>query len=329
MHATYRTRNLEEDQNFSDNTTKRTLALQIRPRRPALCPALTDSGEDPGAQEKWMKATCKEAAYLQLGLNADLESSSLLLSPFVGLGIAIGWESAKAAIKKAYLSAFGSGIRTDEMTKEMREEWMQEEKNQPVPQSQRQKLDEYLTEKEQDGPSLQSVLKGLTCLRCAQVVTEVSGMSNFKWMMTQAMSLSLYHFLVTEPVETNVCVLGKTGRLMVLLRRPLNPSSESAKLLRSVGTLIMTCTAAALVYFRSIERLLYLATNYPTPSVQSKLAPVAPIAELIDGKVYLYTALVAVVLWFVNFIFFKATLKPMVTPDLSSGSWSNSGRFTL
>ena len=76
MHATYRTRNLEEDQNFSDNTTKRTLALQIRPRRPALCPALTDSGEDPGAQEKWMKATCKEAAYLQLGLNADLESSS-------------------------------------------------------------------------------------------------------------------------------------------------------------------------------------------------------------------------------------------------------------
>ena len=30
------------------------------------------------------------------------------------------------------------------------------------------------------------------------------------------------------------------------------------------------------VYFRSIERLLYLATNYPTPSVQSKLAPVAP-----------------------------------------------------
>ena len=35
-----------------------------------------------------------------------------------------------------------------------------------------------------------------------QVVTEVSGMSNFKWMMTQAMSLSLYHFLVTEPAPS-------------------------------------------------------------------------------------------------------------------------------
>ena len=32
------------------------------------------------------------------------------------------------------------------------------------------------------------------------MVTEVSGMSNAKWVVTQALSLSLYHFLVTEPV---------------------------------------------------------------------------------------------------------------------------------
>ena len=54
---------------------------------------------------------------------------------------------------------------------------------------QKAKLDEYLTEKEQDG------LGGILQL----VVTEVSGMSNAKWITTQAMSLSLYHFIVVEP----------------------------------------------------------------------------------------------------------------------------------
>ncbi|CAJ1458342.1 unnamed protein product [Effrenium voratum] len=134
-------------------------------------------------------------------------------------------------------------------------------------------------------------------------------MSNAKWVVTQALSLSLYHFLVTEPVETNVCALGKTGRLMVLLRRPLNPSSESAKLLKGVGTLIMLLSAVALIYFRTIERMLYLATNYPTPSVRARLAPIKPIADLITGKVYLYTIAAAVAMWIMNFIFFKATIK--------------------
>ena len=81
-----------------------------------------------------------------------------------------------------------------------------------------------------------------------------------------------------------MCALGKTGRLMVLIRKPLNPSSESARLLSSAGTLLMLCTSGALIYFRTLERMLYLATNYPTPSVQQRLALVKPIAVLIEGK---------------------------------------------
>ena len=30
-------------------------------------------------------------------------------------------------------------------------------------------------------------------------------------------------------VESNVCVLGKTGRLMYLMRKPLNPSAEQLR----------------------------------------------------------------------------------------------------
>ena len=73
-----------------------------------------------------------------------------------------------------------------------------------------------------------------------------------------------------------MCALGKTGRLMVLIRKPLNPSSESARLLSSAGSFIMLCTSAALIYFRTIERMLYLATNYPTASMQQRLAVVKP-----------------------------------------------------
>jgi len=258
MMALLGTLNLEGDQNLTDNSTAR---------------------EDPGAQEKWMKATCSEAVYL------------VLIMPFAGLSLALIYEQMKKAVKK--LMGDG-GVRLDVMTKEQREEWAEDEKNQ-----QKMKLDEYLTEKEQDG------LGGILQL----VVTEVAGMSNAKWVTTQAMSLSLYHFIVTEPVETNVCALGKTGRLMYLMRKPLNPSAESARLLSSAGTMIILITAAALVYFRCIERLLFLATNFPTPGVEARLMVVKPIAVLIDGKVHIYTALVAVVLWLLNFIFFKSTIK--------------------
>lgn len=266
------TLNLEGDRNLTDNTTAR---------------------EEAGAQEKWMKATGTEAMYL------------ILAMPFAGLSLAFIYEYMKKAWQKLIK---GSSIRTDVMSKEMREEWAQEEAN-----KEKMKLDEYLTEQEQDG------LGGILQL----VVTKVSGMSNAKWVMTQAFSLSLYHFLVVEPVETNVCCLGKTGRLMVLMRKPLNPSAESARMLKSVGMLIILCTAAALIYFRTLERILYLATNFPTPSLQKKFAIVKPIAMLIDGKVYLYTFAVAVALWVMNFVFFKATLKSWGHSDAKNYYESN------
>ena len=62
--------------------------------------------------------------------------------PFFGLALALGYERAKRAWKQL----FASGVRTDVMHQEMREEWEQEEEN-----KQKAKLDEYLTEKEQDG----------------------------------------------------------------------------------------------------------------------------------------------------------------------------------
>ncbi|CAL1154531.1 unnamed protein product [Cladocopium goreaui] len=267
MMALLGTLNLEGDQNLTDNSTAR---------------------EEPGAQEKWMKATCTEAVYL------------VLIMPFAGLSLALIYEQ----MKKASQSLFGKkDVRTDEMSKEMREEWMQDAQNQ-----QKMKLNEYLTDKEQDG--LGGILQ--------MVVTEVAGMSSAKWVTTQCMSLSLYHFIVTEPVESNVCVLGKTGRLMYLMRKPLNPSSESARLLSSAGMMIILLTAVALVYFRSIERMLYLAMNFPSPGVEARLMLVKPklgqnlvlrIAVLIDGKVHLYTFLVAAVLWLFNLVFFKATIK--------------------
>ena len=115
--------------------------------------------------------------------------------PFFGLSLALGYERAKRAWKQL----FAGGVRTDVMHQEMREEWEQEEEN-----KQKAKLDEYLTEKEQDG--LGGILQlapwpRLSCeaLEVSQVVTEVSGMSNAKWLTTQAMSLSLYHFIVVEP----------------------------------------------------------------------------------------------------------------------------------
>lgn len=258
MMALLGTLNLEGDQNLTDNSTAR---------------------EEPGAQEKWMKATCTEAVHL------------VLIMPFAGLSLALIYEQMKKAGKALFSN---KDLRTDEMSKEMREEWMQDAQNR-----QKMKLDEYLTDKEQDG------LGGILQL----VVTEVAGMSSAKWVTTQCMSLSLYHFIVTEPVESNVCVLGKTGRLMYLMRKPLNPSAESARLLSSVGMMIILMTAAALVYFRSIERMLYLAMNFPSPGVEARLMVVKPIAVLIDGKVHLYTGLVAAVLWLFNLIIFKATIK--------------------
>ena len=52
------------------------------------------------------------------------------------------------------------------------------------------------------------------------------------WIL-KCLSLCFKMFQVhpVSKVESNVCVLGKTGRLMYLMRKPLNPSSEQLRLL--------------------------------------------------------------------------------------------------
>eukprot|EP00930_Biecheleria_cincta_P042185 TRINITY_DN29013_c0_g1_i1.p1 TRINITY_DN29013_c0_g1~~TRINITY_DN29013_c0_g1_i1.p1 ORF type:complete len:1325 (-),score=197.34 TRINITY_DN29013_c0_g1_i1:76-4050(-) len=185
-------------------------------------------------------------------------------------------------------------LRTDAMTAEMRAQMMEDAKF-----AQREKLKEYVGDKDLEG------LGGIQQM----LVTEVSGMSAFKWARTQMLSLSLYYFVVKEPVEVNVCVLGKSGRLLVVTRKPMYPADEAAVLLMAAGQSISFCTIMGLLYLRSIERVCYLAETISDPAVKARAAPVASLCKTINGKVLLYVFLGFSSLWLFNLLLGRMRIK--------------------
>lgn len=72
-------------------------------------------------------------------------------------------------------------------------------------------------------------------------------------------SYKCYKHLAVPPVPPHTWQRDNTGRLK---RRPVPDSPEILSALR--------------IYFRTLERILYLATNFPTPSLQKKFAIVKP-----------------------------------------------------
>eukprot|EP00933_Yihiella_yeosuensis_P016592 TRINITY_DN14106_c0_g1_i1.p1 TRINITY_DN14106_c0_g1~~TRINITY_DN14106_c0_g1_i1.p1 ORF type:complete len:1140 (+),score=199.66 TRINITY_DN14106_c0_g1_i1:512-3421(+) len=128
--------------------------------------------------------------------------------------------------------------------------------------------------------------------------------------MANSMGLGLYYFLITTPVETNVCVLGKSGRLVVLNRKPLMSAVEAATMLKKVGLSIMMLTLMVLIYFRSVERAIFKARTSTDPSWQAKADQLGPVGKLINGKVYIFTFIFMSSYWIFNYFVLKSQIRP-------------------
>eukprot|EP00931_Biecheleriopsis_adriatica_P073719 TRINITY_DN47951_c0_g1_i1.p1 TRINITY_DN47951_c0_g1~~TRINITY_DN47951_c0_g1_i1.p1 ORF type:complete len:1270 (-),score=211.07 TRINITY_DN47951_c0_g1_i1:81-3404(-) len=268
---------MEEDQNFSDGK-----------KRPP-----------PGEKEKFLRSLGKEVVGI------------LLLFPCCGLGAAVLLVRVSEQLQKRKNAKDKSrGTSAADQTKmqtEMTPAFAQDDdEEQEETQAQKEaRLLQFSTEEELDS------LGGIQQM----VITEYSGMSNFKWAITQAFSLAMYQILIVEPKEVNVCVLGKTGRIFVVRRTPLNPSAEAARVLRFAGGCIIMLSTFAYINGRFLERALFLAIEYPNPKTEASFEKLKPIAMLIEGKVISVAFGVCAVLWWLAFSYFKLFLKTWGSSD--------------
>lgn len=160
----------------------------------------------------------------------------------------------------------------------------------------REELDKFLEAGEQDR------LGGVEQI----VMTEVSGLSDIMWLLTQALSIGLHYFLMTEYAQTGICVLGKTGRVLVINRRPLLSGPAAGGMFRGAGVSHILFVMLVNMYLRSLERALILARRF----AEAEAVKVPLLAKVVKGKVTWFTLAFAVCLWLLYYALLKMSIRP-------------------
>lgn len=141
------------------------------------------------------------------------------------------------------------------------------------------------------------------------ITTKVSGMAQGQWLYSQFMSLGLFYFTMELPVTTSICVLGRSGRVLVLSKKPLMPVLEAAQMFRGIGLCIMMITELLVCWFRSIERSMLLAAKSKDPEVRAAAANAGGLNKAIVGKVWLFIIAAIFVQWIFFFLVSKKRLR--------------------
>uniref|UniRef100_A0A7S4QPU2 Uncharacterized protein n=1 Tax=Alexandrium monilatum TaxID=311494 RepID=A0A7S4QPU2_9DINO len=135
------------------------------------------------------------------------------------------------------------------------------------------------------------------------------------WYFTQALGLGMYYLLMTDHAQTAICVLGKSGRLLVVNRKPMISATQAGKMFRGAGITHIILVMTANTYFRAVERALEKAKESNDPTIKSKASHAEPLAQALNGNVAYFTLAVAVLLWLIYFVLMKTTLRPWGSAD--------------
>ncbi|CAK0909753.1 unnamed protein product, partial [Prorocentrum cordatum] len=137
----------------------------------------------------------------------------------------------------------------------------------------------------------------------------VSGLSTMWFVLTNSIGLAFFYFLMSTPVRTSACVLGQSGRVMVLDRQPLMSSTKAAKAFIGIGISIMGFATMLHCTLRSKERMVLQANESDDPRVIGAVGKDV-FAQLLVGKVHFFTALFIAIAWCCWWALLKTRIRP-------------------
>jgi len=177
------------------------------------------------------------------------------------------------------------------------------------------KVDEYITGKDEEG------LGGIQ----QKLITEVAGVSNFKWMKTNLLCLGMFTILIRGTKDVNVCLLGKTGRLLVVTRKPLYPAKEASIMLSSVGVTYWLVMTLFLVWVRILEFQGVMIRKYGTDEAKANYGSTT---ESLEGRTFIISLGFSALSWFLILTNLKVKVKDFGNNDVKNYYESNTAVCT-
>eukprot|EP00929_Paragymnodinium_shiwhaense_P065132 TRINITY_DN32689_c0_g1_i2.p1 TRINITY_DN32689_c0_g1~~TRINITY_DN32689_c0_g1_i2.p1 ORF type:complete len:1459 (-),score=284.39 TRINITY_DN32689_c0_g1_i2:190-4566(-) len=144
------------------------------------------------------------------------------------------------------------------------------------------------------------------------LITKVSGLSTVRWLLTVSASLGLYHALMTNPVLISICALGKTGRVLMLSKKPMLDVKAACRMCQTVGLQIWALTLCSLGFFRSTERTIVklLESDDAELVARGEALKAGSLGRFCFGRVWMATLCVLVVQWVFVYMFLRMKMRP-------------------
>jgi hypothetical protein len=190
-------------------------------------------------------------------------------------------------------------VRSDHLTKEERERM-----NKDPEALEKADLETYMSLAEQDR------LGGVE----QYAITKVSGISSFWVFLTNSFGLGFFYCLMENPVRISVCVLGKSGRMMVLDRKPLMSATTATKMFIGLGMSVIGFALVFHVFLRNAERSVLQARKHEDPAVRNAINA-DPVSNFLVGKAHFVTIAFIAAEWLFWLPIMKARIRPWAYDD--------------
>lgn len=147
------------------------------------------------------------------------------------------------------------------------------------------------------------------------VVVHVKSMNRWQWHLVVFLSVGLFHWVMRTPEKLSLMILGKSGRVLILSRKPMTPLRGAFIIFTAFGIGLMTVFSILLVWFRSIERSLIQAEKSGDPAVRRQAESEASIFKGCVGQVHVYGLVTFGILWIIEAIVLVVSLRPWAGED--------------
>eukprot|EP00927_Polykrikos_kofoidii_P040278 TRINITY_DN34466_c0_g1_i1.p1 TRINITY_DN34466_c0_g1~~TRINITY_DN34466_c0_g1_i1.p1 ORF type:complete len:1534 (+),score=217.20 TRINITY_DN34466_c0_g1_i1:151-4752(+) len=147
------------------------------------------------------------------------------------------------------------------------------------------------------------------------IIVRMSGLSTLRWMLTNSFGLGLYHAVMANPVTLTICALGRSGRLLVVTKKPILDSKAGSSRFLTVGAIVMFFTLLSVPWFHAVERSLKILRRSSNPELQKAAANPSVLQKLCDGHAWFPTLFVLILQWGVWLVVLKVQNRPWGTND--------------
>jgi len=147
------------------------------------------------------------------------------------------------------------------------------------------------------------------------VMVHVKSINRWQWHLAVFFSVGLFYWVMKTPEQLSLMILGKSGRVLFLARKPMTPLKGAFVMFLSFGMGLMAVFSMLLFWFRSIERSLQLAEKSSDPAVRMQAHNAGGFYKGLVGKVHVYALAVFLVMWLLEAAILVCSIRPWAGSD--------------